>query len=110
MNNLFKEERLQALIALLGKTCRATLDPIDGAGDSSHRICFMSQIINSFEIGQETMAMEVLIMVIIDGKFIGIFVIHGVLGIGKLSQLAVHAFQLICMLCRGRHVCQSLTS
>ena len=80
-----QEERLQVFIPLLGKTCRATLDSIDGVGGSSYRICLMSQIINSFEIGQETMAMEVLIMVIIDGKFIWIFVIHGVLGIGKLA-------------------------
>ena len=54
-----QEERFQALIALLGKMCRTTLDPIDGVGDSSHRIGFVSWIINSFEIGQETVAMEV---------------------------------------------------
>ena len=96
-----QEGRLQVFIPLLGKTCSATLDSVDGVGDSSYRICLMSQIINSFEVGQETMAMEILIMVIIDGKFTGILVIHGGLGIGKLAQLAMHAFQFICMLCRG---------
>ena len=57
-----QEGRLQVFIPLLGKTCSATLDSVDGVGDSSCQICLMSQIINSFEIGQEIMAMEVLML------------------------------------------------
>ena len=45
----------------------------------------MPQIIYFLEVGQKMMTMEVVVAITIDRKFMGIFAIHGILGIGNFT-------------------------